>query len=164
MFDPLRALAVLQAHDVAYVLIGGYAANLLGAPLTTNDLDVCYERSPENVARLVAALRSLNARLRVAHVNEELPFDLHPRTILAGDSFSFVTDAGALDVLGTPSGTSGYSDLRARSRVVDLGDSLAVPVVDLADLIRMKKASDRAKDRFQLDVLEALRDELERDQ
>jgi len=58
-FDPTRALRVLDAHDVRYVLIGGLAGELMGAPLATNDLDICYERSPENMGRLAAALQEL---------------------------------------------------------------------------------------------------------
>jgi hypothetical protein len=160
-FDPRGALAALNRHGVAYVLIGGFAANLLGAPLTTNDIDICYDRTPENAERLVAALRELHARLRVAGLDEDVPFDLHPHTILAGDSVNFLTDAGALDVRGTPAGTAGYADLRTRATEVDLGEGLLVTVVDLADLIRMKEASGRPKDRFQLEVLAALEEEID---
>jgi len=48
VFDPERGLRALQSHGVRYVLIGGSAANALGAPLNTNDLDICDERTPEN--------------------------------------------------------------------------------------------------------------------
>src|SRR4051794_36164243 len=106
-FDPLLALRVLNRHGVRYVVIGGFAGDLLGAPLNTNDLDICYERTADNMERLAAALKELGATLRVAGVDEDLPFILDAKTLAAGDSFTFETEAGALDVLGTPSGTSG---------------------------------------------------------
>ncbi len=158
-FDPLRALRVLDDHSVRYVIIGGFAGDLLGAPLNTNDLDICYERSSDNLTRLASALRELGATLRVAGVDEDLPFILDGTTLAAGDSFTFDTDAGALDVLGTPSGTAGFGDLSRRARAVTISD-LQVLVVDIADLMRMKRASGRVKDRLHLEVLSALTDEI----
>ena len=158
-FEPLRALRVLDRHGVRYVVIGGFAGDLLGAPLNTNDLDSCYERTAPNMERLLAALAELKATLRVAGVADDLPFVLDGKTLAAGDSFTFETDAGALDVLGTPSGTAGFADLSQRALTVPIGD-MEILVVDIADLMRMKRASGRVKDRMHLEVLSALRDDI----
>lgn len=157
-FDPTLALRVLNRHEVRYVLIGGLASEVLGAPVGTNDIDVCYQRTAENMDRLAQALTELNAKLRVARVDEDLPFILDGRTLAAGDSFTFVTDAGDLDVLGTPSGTAGFRDLDARATTYDLGEELVVRVVSLDDLIRMKEAAGRRKDKVHLEVLAALKE------
>jgi hypothetical protein len=150
---------VLDRHGVRYIVIGGFAGDLLGAPLNTNDLDICYERTAPNLERLAAALAELKATLRVAGVEEDLPFILDGKTLAAGDSFTFETDAGALDVLGTPSGTAGFTDLSQRAHSVPIGD-MEIRVVDIADLMRMKRASGRVKDRMHLEVLSALRDDI----
>jgi len=155
-FDPIGALRILSDEGVRFVVIGGYAGGLLGAPLITNDLDICYDRSKDNLVRLAAALVRMNAKLRVANVDEELPFILDARTLAAGDSFTFTTDLGSLDVLGTPSGTAGYPDLAARAQLQPVSGDLSVPVVVLGDLMRMKRASGRIKDRLQLEVLAAM--------
>ncbi len=160
MFDPLRALRTFNEHGVRYVLIGGYASSVLGAPIVTNDLDVCYERTSDNMARLAKALLSLQASLRMAGVDEELPFILDGRTIAAGDSFAFDSDAGPIDILGTPSGTGGFRDLDADARTYDLGEGLLVRVVSLDDLIRMKEAASRPKDEAHLHVLAALKERI----
>jgi hypothetical protein len=160
-FDPIEILRVLSRAEVKFIVIGGYAAELLGAPLMTMDLDVCYERSMENLERLAAALRQLGAKLRVAKVDEDLPFLLDARTLAAGDSFTFVTDLGSLDVLGTPSGTKGFRDLASSALAVPVADDLSVRVVALPDLMRMKRASARVKDKMHLEVLSALQDMLE---
>jgi hypothetical protein len=159
-FDPIAALRVLHDEGVKFVVIGGYAGELLGAPLITSDLDVCYERSRDNLERLARALVRMGAKLRVAKVEEDLPFILDARTLAAGDSFTFVTDLGSLDVLGTPSGTTGYPDLIARAADVAVAADLRVPVVMLGDLMRMKRASGRTKDRLQLEVLSALEERI----
>ena len=54
--DLLGLLRVLAAGDVAFIVIGGVAANVHGALRTTLDLDVVYARDAGNIARLVAAL------------------------------------------------------------------------------------------------------------
>jgi predicted nucleotidyltransferase len=54
----------------------------------------------------------------------------------------------------------GYDDLARGATEVDL-DGTTVQLVSLEDLIRMKRAAGRAKDRAELEILEALRSELE---
>jgi hypothetical protein len=93
-------------------------------------------------------------------VTDAVPFLLHPETLGAGDHFTLSTDLGDLDLLGTPAGTGGYGDLLKHSTVVDL-DGLGVVVASLEDLIGMKSAAGRPKDRIALEILGALRDELE---
>lgn len=154
-FDYPAVLRVLDEHDVAYVLIGGLAANARGSATATYDLDICYQRAHDNLERLVAALRAMNARLR--GVAESVPFRLDARTLRNGDSFTFETDFGPVDILATPSGTSGYDDLIAAAERMDLG-GFSVQVVALDDLIRMKRAAGRVKDRIEVENLIALRD------
>jgi len=155
-FDPLRALRTLIDYGVEFVVIGGIAGRLWGSPTVTNDLDICYRCSPMNLERLADALNSIHARLR--GVDDEVPFQLDAAALANGDSFTFVTDAGNLDVLGTPSGTTGYDDLLATANEVDL-EELKVKVCDLEDLIRMKRAAARPKDLIEVEVLTAVRDE-----
>ena len=155
-FSPLDMLRVLNRHRVAFVLIGGVAARLHGSPSLTGDLDVCYDRGQENLERLAEALKELQARLR--GVDEDVPFLLDAKTLKAGSNFTFVTTAGALDVLGAPAGTRGYDELIANAERMDIG-GLEVLVADLDDLIRMKLAAGRPKDRIEAEILGALREE-----
>jgi hypothetical protein len=157
-FDPLRALRVLNDHQIRFVLIGGFAARLHGSPTVTNDVDLCYARDPENLERLASALRELRGHLRGAP--EGLPFRLDAKTLASGLNFTFETDAGNLDVLGMPSGTQGFEELDRTAEALDLED-LTVRVASLDDLIRMKQAAARPKDLIEVEVLGALRDEIE---
>jgi hypothetical protein len=158
-FDPLRILEILRRHDVRYVLIGGFAGRLLGSPTVTNDLDVCYARDDRNLERLSDALRELGARLR--GVDEDVPFLLDARTLRAGDAFTLVTDAGNLDVFGFPPGSGGYDALRRTAETMDI-DGHPVAVAAIEDLIRMKLAAGRPKDRVEVEILGALQEEIER--
>lgn len=158
-FDPLTAIAVLQRHHVRFVVIGAIAGRLLGSPTVTRDLDICYARDDANLLVLAAALEELGARLRGAP--EPVPFVLDARTLRAGDTFTFETDAGDLDVVGTPSGTSGYDELIRTADELDL-DGLTVWVASVDALIQMKRAAGRPKDLIEVEVLAALRDEIDR--
>lgn len=155
-FDPGAIVRTLHRHDVQFVLIGGIAGQLLGSPTITQDLDICYSREKVNLERLATALRKLNAKLR--GVKEDVPFRLDARTLAAGDSFTFETDLGNLDCLGTPTGTNGYADLKQAAEPMQLG-RLEVWVTSLDDLIRMKRAAGRPKDRIEVEILGAVRDE-----
>jgi hypothetical protein len=159
-FDPVHILRRLQAHGVRFVLIGGLAAKAHGSPTLTVDIDICYARDRDNPERLAAALGELGAVLRGAPA--DLPFHPDRRTLERGDSFAFTTDHGDFDILGTPSGTTGFDELEANAEDADLGEGLVVRVASLDDLIRMKRAAGRPKDRIELEVLGALRDEIDR--
>jgi hypothetical protein len=157
-FDPIRALRVLVDRGVRFVLIGGFGARLHGSPSMTNDLDLCYARDQENLEALAQALRDLKARVRGAPT--DVPFLLDAKTLRAGDHFTFSSEAGALDCLGTPSGVSGFEELDGAATEMDL-DGLKVKVASIDDLIRMKQAAGRPKDLIEVEVLGALREETE---
>ena len=148
-FDPELALRTLDRHGVRFVVIGGIAARLLGSPTVTRDTDICYERKPENLERLVSALEELEAMLR--GVDEEVPFLLDAKTLAAGDHFTFGTQAGDFDVLGSPAGVEGFDELVQRAKPFDI-DGITVLVASIDDLIRMKRAAGRAKDLIEVEV------------
>jgi hypothetical protein len=156
-FDPIRAFRALKKGGVRFVVIGGFAGRIWGSPTVTNDVDICYARDRGNLERLVAALSSLHARLRGAP--ENIPFLLDARTLEAGDHFTLVTDAGNLDCLGIPAGSGGYEDLSAAAIDFEI-EKMKIPVASLEDLIAMKRAAGRPKDRIELEVLKALQEEI----
>lgn len=49
--------ACANAHEVRYLIVGGYAVAFHGHPRYTKDLDVWIERTPENARQLLRALR-----------------------------------------------------------------------------------------------------------
>src|SRR5919109_404146 len=61
-FEPRPMPAALEAERAEYVVIGGLAAALAGAAHVTFDLDITPNRSVENLERVAAAFRRMNAR------------------------------------------------------------------------------------------------------
>jgi len=59
-------LAALGRHQVDYIVVGGAAAIAHGSARLTQDLDIVYSRTPENLQRLVKALAEHKPYLRGA--------------------------------------------------------------------------------------------------
>ena len=145
-------LETLNRHGVRFIVIGAVAAIAQGYPLTTQDLDVTPTRDPQNLERIAAALRELEAELRVTG-GDSAPFPIDARFLAEAESWTLVTKFGDLDLVGMPPGTRGFDDLNRDAIDVDLGDGLMVRMASLRDVIRMKEASNRVKDQAQLPAL-----------
>jgi hypothetical protein len=145
----LGLLRALLRHGVDFFVVGGVAAQLEGAPILTFDLDVLYDKSPENLARLLAALRELKARYRDPagrHIEPDAEKLATLRLHL------LLTELGPLDVLGSIGNGLTYQDLVGRTIPYQLGES-QVRVLELAAVIETKEQANRDKDRATLPVL-----------
>ena len=151
-FRPRELLGVLDRHDVRYVLVGGLAAVLHGAPHMTTDLDIVPEDGPPNLERLSEALAEVDARIRVSGAPGGVAFDHSANFLRRVRVWNLTTSLGDLDITFEPSGTRGYDDLQGEAVVMSVG-GVDVPVASLADVIRSKEAADRPRDRAVLPVL-----------
>jgi cyclohexa-1,5-dienecarbonyl-CoA hydratase len=150
-----RCLKVLLDGGVEFVVIGGVAMYAHGSAHLTRDLDICYERSRENIERLATAFSPYHARLR--GVPADVPFHLDASTVTKGMNFTLITDLGDLDLIGEVAGLGQYSAVRDSSITLDLfGRSCRV--LSLAGLIQAKRATGRGRDAAALPELEALRE------
>ena len=153
-FDPLGLLATLDRHRVAYIVVGAFARVVQGAEEVTRGVDVVPSMKPENLRRLDAALRDLEARR--ADGREISADDLCDEPIA-----ELVTARGELKVVPEPAGTRGYEDLRRAATRAPLGHGLRPSVASIDDLARMLAARGREDDREKLRAMRRLA-ELER--
>lgn len=149
------AIDTLRNGQVNFVVIGGIAMGAHGSAYVTLDVDVCYERSRENIRRLAAAVAPLHPRLRNAPA--DLPFRFDEETIRRGLNFTLTTDLGALDLLGEVSGLGFYADVLAASVEARLFEG-PCRVLSIDGLIKSKRAAGRPKDIAAVAELEALRE------
>jgi hypothetical protein len=158
----LRADMILRElldADVQLVLIGGLAAQVHGSPSLTGDVDICFALDGENLDRLARALGALVAIRRGMPPGVAAPIDA--RALRADDVFTLSTRYGDLDLLAHPDPGLNFEALASRSiRAEILG--VQVQVASLQDLMAMKRAAGRPKDRIELEILGALREELDR--
>ena len=153
-FDGPAILAVLERHQVDYILIGGFAAAAQGSPIPTSDVDVVPATDRDNFARLSAALTELDAHARAAGV-EALKFSHDADSLAAAQICNLTTKYGDLDITVCPTGTQGYDDLRRDAIEITIR-GVHVKLASLADIVRSKEAAGRDKDRRSLPVLREL--------
>lgn len=131
----------------------------------TADADIVTDRSPANLQRLVAAMRELNARLRVAGLSDyearRLPVQVDAHTLGQLEVSTWMTDAGGFDVLNGLQDELGrvvaYEELAQRATRLRVGERVIMRVAALDDIITAKERADRPKDREALPELRALR-------
>jgi hypothetical protein len=160
-FRPDIILNALVAHDVQFIVVGGLAAQAHGSPSLTSDLDICYARDGENLAHLAATLEELSAIRRLLPADTPRLPPLDARTLRAGGLFTLTTSAGDFDIIANPDPNFDYESLRSTAASTTVAGA-RVLVASLTDLIAMKRAAGRPKDRIELEILGALREELDR--
>lgn len=133
----------LAAHNVRYLFIGKSGAILLGYPDTTLDAALYVERSEENGARLVAALRELGFALTDQQSDE----------IQRGKDFVQLKNGPFdLDLVYAPDGIERFEDAWNRHVEVE-----GFHVCHIDDIIASKESSGRAKDLESLPRLKSFR-------
>jgi hypothetical protein len=138
-----------------FIVVGGVAAGIHGAARATFDLDIVYRRSRENIDRLVLALTPYHPYLRGAPPG--LPFRWDAATVRAGLNFTLTTDLGDVDLLGEITGGGGYDALLPSTEAVR-AFGVDCRLLNLDQLIAVKRAAGRPKDFEAIAELEIIRD------
>lgn len=142
-----------------FIVVGGVAAVLQGAPVSTFDLGVVHSRDEGNVARLLDAIEELEAGHR-SHPERRLrPGQSH---LPSPGHQLLLTRFGPLDLLGTIGHSRAYEDLLAVTEEIQLGGGLAVRVLNLETLIAVKEEAGDEKDLATLPILRRTLEETRR--
>lgn len=157
--DRLRLRQLLERlveAEIEFVLVGGLAVNAWGYMRATRDVDLVPGPSTENLEKLNTLLTSLDGKV---DVDGKLLAGESVRTFLrTGDRALVLTELGQVDVLQGLPQIPRFETLSEQATEVDM-DGLAIRVCSLEHLLEMKRASDRPRDREDLEMLEARRDE-----
>ncbi|HEY9785400.1 MAG TPA: hypothetical protein V6D17_08365 [Candidatus Obscuribacterales bacterium] len=156
MTDLEKLLSILSRGGVEFIIVGGTAATAHGSARLTFDLDIVYNRSPENIEKLVKALSPFSPYMRGAPPG--LPFVLDEATIRRGLNFTLTTSLGDLDLLGEIAGGGTYKDLLPYSVPLTVFGETCL-CIGLERLIQVKRAAGRPKDLEAIAELESLLDE-----
>jgi predicted nucleotidyltransferase len=151
-------LRVLRAHEVDFIVVGGMAAVIGGAPIVTQDVDVLRANTPENVERLLAALEELDAVFR----GDDRRLRPNASHLTGPGHLLLATRLGVLDLLGSVEDSTRYEDLLGDSSWIDL-DGFSVRVLSLPRLLEIKRKLKRPKDLLMALQIEAVIDEQRRE-
>lgn len=140
----------LLKADIKFILVGGLAAVIQGAPVTTMDVDIVHLRSTKNIAKLLAYLHAIDALYR-------RPDD--KRIAPTGDDLSgsghalFSTRFGPLDVLAVIEEGKAYEQLIDHTVDVPFRGHI-IKVLDLEMMIALKRTSKNPRDTQRIPILE----------
>jgi hypothetical protein len=153
--DLEQLLRELHAAGVEFIVVGGAAAVIHGAPVTTQDLDIVPRLDGEHQQRLLTLLAKLDTRFRPVPPGRDIAPG--PEHFVNRGQLNLITSLGPLDVLCRLHDARGYEELVPHSREIVDGD-LRVRVLDLDALIEIKRSTGRQRDALVIPVLIALRD------
>ena len=131
-------LSILNAHEVRYLVVGGYAVSFHAQPRATKDLDLWVKPDIANAAALYRALAEFGAPLE----------GLQPADFAeAGSFFRMGTPPVMVDILPEISGVA-FDDAWPRrvTMPADPGSGVMVSVISVEDLVANKQAAGREQD------------------
>lgn len=156
--DVAGLLAALDASDVRYVVIGGFAVGAHGYPRATKDLDIVPDPDPDNLERLAAVLADLDASvLGMEEFTEEEIVQPDLAGLRMGGNFVLVTDRGRIDIMQLIGPDLEYADLDSAA-VEDEVFGHRVRFCGFDHLVAMKEAAGRPEDEIDLRRLRESRD------
>ena len=147
-------LTRLVKAGVRFVLIGGYACIVHGGTLSTVDVDVCCDFTPDNLLRLQRALADLNPVHRMTP--QRLPLSLTSENCQKLKNLYLDTDLGQLDCISEVQGLGGFSQVEPMCETIE-AEQTRFKVLNRDALIQSKKAMDRPRDREAVRQLEAIK-------
>lgn len=153
--NPQALLSCLTAHQVEFVVIGGFSVAAHGVVRATKDLDIVPEPSTANRKRLAAALAELEAQVDLGDMDaDELGIAPDEEGLAAGGNWVLQTIHGRLDVMQTVPGLRSWDQLHAGAVERD-----GVLYAGYDQLVSMKSAAGREQDLTDIAALRAARGE-----
>jgi predicted nucleotidyltransferase len=132
----------LNSNKVKFLVLGGYALAFHGHPRYTKDLDIWLELSSENAGRTMKALEDFGFG----------DLDVSKEDLLsAGMVVQLGYPPNRIDLINSPDGVTFAECFESRIEV-EL-DGITIPVIDIDNLKKNKKASGRAQDLADLEKL-----------
>ena len=149
-----RTCTALNTSSVHYVVVGGYAVDLHGAVRGTLDIDIALRWTRKNLQNAEVALNQIGlvsrlplTALDVFDYREEY---IRNRKLIAWDFHNPHNMSEQLDIIINFDATGRKSKRKKLSTTV-------IPILNIKDLIEMKKASGRPQDIEDVKALEKLR-------
>jgi hypothetical protein len=150
-FDPIGSLGALERQRVNFIVVGALARIIQGTGELTRGLDIVPSMKPENLRRLNAALRDLDARRA-----DGRDFSFEEGSPVDEPTLELITDRGEMKIVPQPAGTRGYDDLKRAATREPLGSGVRPSVASVGDLGRMLAALGREADEPRLRTLRRL--------
>ncbi len=151
----------LNDAGAEYLIVGGLAVNLYGVQRGTMDIDLLINLTTLNIKKISDSLLNLGYKPRLpVNVKDFAIPEIREKWIKTKNLIAFTfyypsEPSKEVDLLiNSP---IEFKDARTNSRTLFL-DGIEIPLIGLYDLITMKKTSDRPQDRWDIKLLDKVRE------
>jgi hypothetical protein len=153
----IEIVRCLNAASIRYIAAGGLAVNAHGFVRYTNDLDLIVSLAPDNIRRALDILATLGYRPRVPVTSAQFA-DQELRETWIKEKGMVVLNLWSDKRKETPIDVFvrepfDFAEEWAAAIRFPLAEGIAIPVVTLPTLFRMKQAAGRPQDRIDIDEL-----------
>ena len=138
-------IALLNQHNVQYIVIGGYALAFHGHPRYTKDIDIWIDAKEDNAKRVLDVLRDFG----FGSVNLDIQDFISEENII-----QLGYPPNRIDILTSAKGVV-FGDCISSSHLIMIGD-LEVRFLDIQNLIVNKQQTGRLQDLADVEALEKL--------
>ena len=145
--EHLEILRRLLAHNVDFMIIGGYAVIHHGYSRTTGDMDIWLKPDNDNKERLIAALTDVGFDDDGLQAVKAFDFTMHHIFSLSIEPqpVEFLTHISGIDYTTAAKQISSFPM-----------DDISVPFIHLNHLVLSKMSTGRAKDKADVEELQKL--------
>ena len=138
-------IALLNQHNVRYIIIGGYALAFHGHPRYTKDIDIWIDAKEDNAQRILEALRDFG----FGSVNLDIQDFISEDNII-----QLGYPPNRIDILTSAKGVV-FRDCISSSHQIMIGD-VEVRFLDIQNLIVNKQQTGRLQDLADVEALQNL--------
>ncbi|MBD3843895.1 MAG: hypothetical protein IE909_18865 [Campylobacterales bacterium] len=137
-------IELFNKHNVRFLIAGAYAMSKVGYSRSTYDIDLWVDKTKKNAINIYNALAEFG-----------VPFEIEPDNFLEPNSVLQIgIEPNRIDILTDIDGLT--FDAAWSNKQVATFDTIEAYTLEINDLIKNKKASNRPKDKLDLVQLEEL--------
>ncbi|HSA59428.1 MAG TPA: hypothetical protein VLJ37_07050 [bacterium] len=156
MLPYVRIFQALREAGVRYLVAGGVAVNLHQVVRATVDLDLILHLEEKNILKFVRVMKDLGYTPRVPVAAEDLADPKKRRQWIEEKNmmvFSFIRPDNPMEIVDVfVKEPMRFASLDKRRADVE-AFGLKIPVVGVADLIRIKRKAGRERDLYDISLL-----------
>ena len=152
IFNPdfTEYIGLLNKHNVEYMLVGGMAVNIHGYRRSTGDMDLFVNPTSDN-------------HLRIQRVHQDFGMFMGEMESLKNfldlakyDVYTFGVSPVQIDIMTACKGVD-FDSAFTNSSIVNIDDGLEIRVIHFDQLIEAKVASNRTRDKADIEELKRIR-------
>lgn len=150
IFDSyIKSLLVkFNAHQIEYIIVGGYAVNFHGYIRTTGDIDLWLRPTNQNKQKIISAFKEIGVTDEALDALSKLDFSKQLHFMDGKDPYK-------IDFMNFVSGVT--FDEAWPNRVIAEFEGLKLPFIQYEQLILTKITSERLRDKLDIEELQKIK-------